>query len=141
MPTAGIPSWAARSTNGPIRHAPSRIEYSLWTWRWTYGEGSDTAGAVYRSGVTEPGRQMPRGGLWRPGGRAVSATQPERRPRTHRDDRTDQRQPPAQARLLRRRRLEPGDQVVGVAVHGVADDPLRDQDRDERRQLCALACH
>src|SRR6478672_9443698 len=36
-PIAGIPSSAARATSGSIRHAPSRMEYSLWTWRWTYG--------------------------------------------------------------------------------------------------------
>src|SRR5206468_1493427 len=36
-PIAGISSSAARATSGPIRQAPSRIEYSLWTCRWTYG--------------------------------------------------------------------------------------------------------
>src|SRR5689334_19631208 len=52
-PIAGMPMSEARWTSGPMRQAPSRIEYSLWTWRWTYGEASVTAGAVYRSGVTE----------------------------------------------------------------------------------------
>src|SRR3954451_20436684 len=33
--TAGISSSAARLTRSGIRHAPSRIEYSEWTWRWT----------------------------------------------------------------------------------------------------------
>src|SRR6478735_6968143 len=27
----------ARATRSEMRHAPSRIEYSLWTWRWTNG--------------------------------------------------------------------------------------------------------
>ena len=35
--TAGISSSAARATRSGIRHAPSRIEYSEWTWRWTKG--------------------------------------------------------------------------------------------------------
>ena len=35
--TAGISSSAARLARSGIRHAPSRIEYSLWTWRWTKG--------------------------------------------------------------------------------------------------------
>ena len=35
-PIAGISNSAARLTSGPIRHAPSRMEYSLWTWRWAY---------------------------------------------------------------------------------------------------------
>src|SRR5579884_1043671 len=33
--TAGISSSAARATRSGMRHAPSRIEYSEWTWRWT----------------------------------------------------------------------------------------------------------
>src|SRR5579885_865018 len=33
--TAGISSSAARSTRSVILHAPSRIEYSEWTCRWT----------------------------------------------------------------------------------------------------------
>ena len=36
--TAGISSRAALSTSAGIRHAPSRIEYSEWTCRWTNGE-------------------------------------------------------------------------------------------------------
>src|SRR5687767_13091250 len=28
---------AARAASSGIRHAPSRIEYSEWTWRWTNG--------------------------------------------------------------------------------------------------------
>ena len=35
--TAGISSSAARAARSGIRHAPSRIEYSEWTWRWTNG--------------------------------------------------------------------------------------------------------
>src|SRR4051795_10974981 len=34
-PSAGMPSSAARAAIGPILHAPSSSEYSLWTWRWT----------------------------------------------------------------------------------------------------------
>src|SRR5438270_10508532 len=30
-----MPSSAARAASAGIRHAPSRIEYSEWTWRWT----------------------------------------------------------------------------------------------------------
>src|SRR4249920_311791 len=33
--TAGISSSAARAASSGIRHAPSRIEYSEWTCRWT----------------------------------------------------------------------------------------------------------
>src|SRR3954447_15966188 len=33
--TAGISSSAARATRSGTRHAPSRIEYSEWTCRWT----------------------------------------------------------------------------------------------------------
>src|SRR5215831_10782488 len=43
--TAGISSSAARATSAGIRHAPSRIEYSEWTWRWTKG-ASDTGTAT-----------------------------------------------------------------------------------------------
>src|SRR5207237_2104467 len=40
--TAGISSSAARSASRGMRHAPSRIEYSEWTWRWTNGaSGTD----------------------------------------------------------------------------------------------------
>src|SRR6266568_3057920 len=35
--TAGIWSSAARAARAGMRHAPSRIEYSEWTWRWTKG--------------------------------------------------------------------------------------------------------
>src|SRR5579862_191933 len=43
--TAGISSSAARATRSGIRQAPSRIEYSEWTWRWTNG-ASDMPGAT-----------------------------------------------------------------------------------------------
>src|SRR5690242_707329 len=36
-------SSAARFARSGMRHAPSRIEYSEWTWRWTNGTASDTA--------------------------------------------------------------------------------------------------
>src|SRR5207237_3013131 len=42
-PTAGISNSAARAARAGIRQAPSRIEYSEWTWRWTYG-ASGTGG-------------------------------------------------------------------------------------------------
>src|SRR4051812_19540902 len=54
--TAGISSSAARLTRSGMRHAPSRIEYSEWTCRWTK-DASDmpkakisgaSAGSVYR---------------------------------------------------------------------------------------------
>src|SRR3954451_7428992 len=35
--TAGISKSAARWASAGMRHAPSRIEYSEWTWRWTKG--------------------------------------------------------------------------------------------------------
>ena len=35
MPTAGWPSAAAVATTSSIRAAPSSIENSVWTWRWT----------------------------------------------------------------------------------------------------------
>src|SRR5436305_10703520 len=43
-PTAGISSSAARETRSGIRHAPSRIEYSEWTWRWTKSAGGIAEG-------------------------------------------------------------------------------------------------
>src|SRR5205807_8109747 len=46
--TAGISSSAARAASAGIRHAPSRIEYSEWTWRWTKG-ASDTGRPSYNS--------------------------------------------------------------------------------------------
>src|SRR6476660_4540722 len=45
--TAGISSSAARLTRSGIRHAPSRIEYSEWTWRWTNSDGGIAEGSVY----------------------------------------------------------------------------------------------
>ena len=42
--TAGISSSAARATRSGIRHAPSRIEYSEWTWRWTNGADEEAEG-------------------------------------------------------------------------------------------------
>src|SRR3954447_24736257 len=44
--TAGISSSAARFARSEIRHAPSRIEYSEWTWRWTKGTVSGTARTI-----------------------------------------------------------------------------------------------
>src|SRR6476660_3940865 len=42
--TAGIPRLAARSASAGMRHAPSRIEYSEWTCRWTKSaSGTGTA--------------------------------------------------------------------------------------------------
>src|SRR6266508_322375 len=42
-PTAGISNSAARAASSGIRHAPSRMEYSLWTCRWTNGAVSTDA--------------------------------------------------------------------------------------------------
>ena len=65
-PIAGIPSSAARSTSGPIRHAPSRIEYSLWTWRWAYGGArhgfSSLPSGGDGAGPRRDGRPAPRTG-------------------------------------------------------------------------------
>src|SRR5512133_1667843 len=41
--TAGISNSAARAASAGTRQAPSRIEYSEWTWRWTNG-ASGTGG-------------------------------------------------------------------------------------------------
>src|SRR6185503_5390823 len=43
--TAGISSSAARAASAGMRHAPSRIEYSLWTCRWT--KSGLTEGPLY----------------------------------------------------------------------------------------------
>ena len=42
LSAAGRGSSAARSASAGIRHAPSRIENSEWTWRWTNGTVSGT---------------------------------------------------------------------------------------------------
>src|ERR671937_749962 len=42
--TAGISNSAARAASAGIRHAPSRIEYSEWTWRWTNGASGTGVG-------------------------------------------------------------------------------------------------
>src|SRR5437588_1977819 len=47
--TAGICSSAARAARAGMRHAPSRMEYSEWTWRWTKGAVSGTARPLYKS--------------------------------------------------------------------------------------------
>src|SRR4051812_16040104 len=48
-----MPSAAARSASAGTRHAPSRIEYSEWTWRWTKG-ASDTGRPSYYRVRTAP---------------------------------------------------------------------------------------
>src|SRR5438105_12421548 len=52
--TAGICSSAARAARAGMRHAPSRIEYSEWTWRWTKGAVSGTARPLYKSVPSGP---------------------------------------------------------------------------------------
>src|SRR5581483_5275167 len=52
--TAGICSSAARAARAGMRHAPSRMEYSEWTWRWTKGAVSGTARPLYKSVPTGP---------------------------------------------------------------------------------------
>src|SRR5215210_2100564 len=47
--TAGISNSAACSTRSGTRQAPSRIEYSEWTWRWTKG-----AAAIGRDSLRRP---------------------------------------------------------------------------------------
>ena len=37
-----------------MRHAPSRMEYSEWTWRWTKGAVSGTAKPLYKGVPTGP---------------------------------------------------------------------------------------
>src|SRR5436190_5331553 len=53
--TAAISSSAARATRSGIRQAPSRIEYSEWTWRWTNGAAA-IGGTVYGGPLTAPAR-------------------------------------------------------------------------------------
>src|SRR2546421_6443322 len=52
--TAGISSSAARCASAGIRQAPSRIEYSEWTWRWTKGTVSGTGKPSYKGVPTVP---------------------------------------------------------------------------------------
>src|SRR5215208_4019869 len=56
-PSAGCPKAAARSARASIRQAPSRTEYSEWTWRWA-NDGCDT-GAEYTSGFGPTGGRKP----------------------------------------------------------------------------------
>ncbi len=67
--TAGISSRAAFSTRAGTRHAPSRIEYSECTCRWTNGVGAErlTGGQSYCPRVTAPFR-LPGGDFLRGGG-------------------------------------------------------------------------
>src|SRR3954465_6597703 len=58
--TAGIPSSAARSASAGMRHAPSRIEYSEWTCRWTKsasGTGRATLLSAQDRTSERPGEQ------------------------------------------------------------------------------------
>src|SRR6266508_688835 len=48
-PTAGISSSAARAASAGMRQAPSRIEYSEWTWRWTKGASGTEGQCTTRS--------------------------------------------------------------------------------------------
>src|ERR1700704_6589978 len=85
--TAGISSSAARLTRSGIRHAPSRIEYSEWTWRWTKSAAAIGEWPVYagvQTGLKTPlraGRTAPVGreqALSR--ARERSGARPRRRP-------------------------------------------------------------
>src|SRR5215210_6445634 len=58
--TAGISNSAARPTRSGTRHAPSRIEYSEWTWRWTKG-----AAAIGRNSLRRPPDGPPNGSITR----------------------------------------------------------------------------
>src|SRR5579862_4918205 len=58
--TAGISSSAARETRSGIRHAPSRIEYSEWTWRWTNGATGIGGTDRVQPGPDGPPRPRPR---------------------------------------------------------------------------------
>src|SRR6476646_2009776 len=62
--TAGISSSAARLTRSGIRHAPSRIEYSEWTWRWTNSDGGIAEGSVYAGPRRAPSSPFRRS-FWR----------------------------------------------------------------------------
>ena len=65
--TAGISSSAAFRASAGIRHAPSRIEYSEWTCRWT--NGALTGRPSYCPHWTAPARAEP---PRRPTGRSIS---------------------------------------------------------------------
>src|SRR5438094_1740742 len=60
--TAGIPSSAARAARAGIRQAPSRIEYSEWTWRWTKS-ASGTGRAIVQLDPDAPSARVGAGQL------------------------------------------------------------------------------
>src|ERR1051326_1871442 len=47
--TAGISNSAARATRSGILHAPSKMEYSEWTCRWTNGASGMGKASVRRA--------------------------------------------------------------------------------------------
>src|SRR4029077_6956884 len=53
-PTAGISNSAARAASSGIRHAPSRIENSEWTCRWTKSGEAGTGKPLYKWVLTGP---------------------------------------------------------------------------------------
>src|SRR5579875_890849 len=112
--TAGISSSAARATRSGIRHAPSRIEYSEWTWRWTNG-ASDIPGQGQPSPRVGGPPPLPhrRGGA-SGCGLARPRVEPERRVLGRQEDRvgTGPPHPPVQ----------PHDDVEDVAAVRVAEE-------------------
>src|SRR4051794_18189553 len=76
-----IPSSAVRANRSSSRAAPSSMEYSVWTWRWTKSDPDGMGGEVLLSGscaVRSGGRAGRTHGLDGPaGGRAPAyATTP-----------------------------------------------------------------
>src|SRR5439155_23202108 len=57
-PTAGISNSAARAASDGMRQAPSRIEYSEWTWRWANGASGTGTHSLEVPVVAPPGRRL-----------------------------------------------------------------------------------
>src|SRR6478752_6506897 len=69
--TDGISSSAARETRSGTRHAPSRIEYSEWTWRWT-----NSAWAIADAHSTPGSGRVSKGALEQQHHRAIQRGDP-----------------------------------------------------------------
>src|SRR5262249_49037280 len=72
--TAGIWNSAARAASSGIRQAPSRIEYSEWTWRWTKGAWGSGTGRQ-----SDPRLRPPSLGTHKPARRSVERAMKEYR--------------------------------------------------------------
>src|SRR3954447_3039506 len=104
--TAGISSSAARAASAGTRQAPSRIENSEWTWRWTKGAG----------GTGRPSYNRPR--------TAPSAVRDRARRRATRSVQLRRREPESLARGRLDPHLDPRPtcQIGGEPQHDAACD-------------------